>query len=182
MRHRPTKASVLGPIIAPLKAQLLDLLLVRRMRGIIVAIHAAAAVAVASAAGDVAEKECAKRMVDDVLRTHICHIHHIRLRKLSVPVDETFPKTPDNDAYHRAEICRFPHACLFATNSRGDSVELPPPTHRDALVCKGCFRAQREWAVAHPKTEWGRFILSHQTSNHAMQPTASPRTASLFDD
>ena len=131
------------------------------MRFVILAAIVIAFPSTGSARDETSFKECVRLMIHDELTTHVCHIHHLRLREVSLAVDETFPQTPENDAFHRAQACHFPHAWFFGTNSHTDLIEVPPPTHRDALVCTACRRAQREWAIAHPNTKWSRFILAH---------------------
>lgn len=104
--------------------------------------------------------KCAKEAVNDILRTGICHIHHIRLRETSVPIDIEFEPGCD-DPYYNIEVCYFPHARLFARNN-SDVIEWPPPKEDKVFVCPLCRRAQKEWAIAHAKTKWGHYILSHQ--------------------
>ena len=101
-----------------------------------------------------------KRLVRDAIRaqrTGICNIHHIRMQKKRLPL--YFGLLVFDDPYYSAELVYFPNAREHVNGGcQIDPVWQKQPHFR--YVCSECKRAQREWAIAHPKSDWSKDVLA----------------------
>ena len=89
--------------------------------------------------------------------TGICNIHHIQMQKKRVPIYFGLPVF--EDPYYSAALAYFPNAREYVNGGcEVDPVEDKQPHFR--YVCAKCKQAQRQWAVAHPKSEWAKDILA----------------------
>jgi hypothetical protein len=90
-------------------------------------------------------------------RTGVCNIHHIRMEKKRVPM--YFGLLVFEDPYYSAQLAYFPNAREYVNGG----CEVDPVLQKQAhfrYVCPECKRAQRQWAIAHPKSDWSRDILA----------------------
>jgi hypothetical protein len=101
------------------------------------------------------------RLVRGAIRaqqTGICTIHHIQMQKKRVPI--YFGLLVFEDAYYSAELAHFPNAQEHVNGGcEVDSCSPEAGTFKIRLSQK-CKRAQRQWAIAHPKSDWSKDILA----------------------
>jgi hypothetical protein len=101
-------------------------------------------------------------------QTGFCNVHHIamerRVAKVSFGLNAIDGKTRIYIARH------FPNANECWNGGCSPDAKIAREKHF-VYVCPACKRAEREWELKHRKSP-----------NQTMQPTASPSTASLFDD
>jgi hypothetical protein len=104
-----------------------------------------------------AEHERLVRAAIKAQQTGICNIHHIRMQKKRVPI--SFGLFVLDDPYYSAELVYFPNARDYVNGGcEVDPVRQKEPHFR--YVCSECKRAQRQWASAHPKSDWSKDILA----------------------
>jgi hypothetical protein len=92
-------------------------------------------------------------------KSGICNVHRVKMLKRQVPVH--FGLLDSTDPYYSHEVSRFPHAKEYVNGGcEGDPVaekRLHP-----TFVCLECKRAERQWALSHPKHEVAKEILARQ--------------------
>ena len=106
-----------------------------------------------------AEEERLLRGAIDAQRTGICNIHHIRMQKKQVPI--YFGLAMSNDPYYSAELVYFPNAQEHVEGG----CEYDPVRAKQRhyiFVCPQCKRAQRQWAIAHPRDLRAKEILAQR--------------------
>jgi hypothetical protein len=107
-----------------------------------------------------AQREKLTRAAIRAQETGICNLHHVKMQKKRVPVH--YGLLVFDDPYYTGELCYFPHAREYVN---GGCV-LPSLDFRKErawrYVCPKCKRAQRQWAIAHPKSEWSKDILARR--------------------
>ncbi len=92
--------------------------------------------------------------------TGICNLHHVKMLKKRVPVH--YGLLVFDDPYYLAELGYFPNAREYV-NGGCDIPSLDITKERSwRFVCPVCKRAQREWALKHPKSEWSKDILANR--------------------
>jgi hypothetical protein len=90
----------------------------------------------------------------------ICNIHHIRMQRKMVPISFGGPLRFDTPFYY-ATMRYFPNArehinggCVIDKKLLGKK--------KPRYVCPVCKRAEREWALEHPKDDDAKWMLSRQ--------------------
>ena len=122
------------------------------------------------------EREKLARGAIKAQQTGICNLHQVRMQKRRVPVHYGLVVT--DDAYYLAQLCYFPNAREYV-NGGCDIPSLDVQKERAwRYVCPACKRAQKQWALAHPKVNGRKTYLRTDRSNHSMKPTAAFRHAS----
>jgi hypothetical protein len=100
------------------------------------------------------------RLVRGAIRaqqTGICTIHHIQMQKKRVPI--YFGLLVFEDPYYSSELAHFPNAQEHVNG--GCEVDLARQKQLHfRFVCPECKRVQRQWAIAHPKSDCSRDILA----------------------
>ena len=92
-------------------------------------------------------------------KSGICNVHRVKMLEKQVPI--RFGLIDFTDPYYSHEISRFPHTHEYVNGGcEFDPVAEKRP-HR-TLVCPECKRAERRWALAHPKHEIAKDILAQQ--------------------
>jgi len=81
----------------------------------------------------------------------ICNIHHIRMQKKMVPIYFGGPLPFDTPFYY-ATMREFPNAREHI-NGGCEIDEKLLGKKRPRYVCPACKRAEREWALKHPKDD-----------------------------
>ena len=93
-------------------------------------------------------------------KTGICNLHHVKMERKRVPVH--YGLLVFDDPYYLAELCYFPNARDYV-NGGCVLPSLDIAKEREwRYVCPGCKRAQKQWALAHPKSEWSKDILANR--------------------
>jgi len=79
------------------------------------------------------------------------------MQKRRVPIHYGLVVT--DDPYYLAQLCYFPNAREYVNG--GCDIPLLDVQKERAwrYVCPACKRAQKQWALAHPKSEWSKDIL-----------------------
>jgi len=103
------------------------------------------------------EREKSARGAIKAQQTGICNLHHVRMQKRRVPIHYGLVVT--DDPYYLAQLCYFPNAREYVNG--GCDIPLLDVQKERAwrYVCPACKRAQKQWALAHPKSEWSKDIL-----------------------
>ena len=92
-------------------------------------------------------------------KSGICNVHGVKMLKKRVPIH--FGLLDFTDPYYSHQISRFPHAQEYVNGG----CEVDPVAEKRlywTLVCPECKRAERRWALAHPKHEIAKYILAHR--------------------
>ena len=90
--------------------------------------------------------------------TGVCNLHHVKMQKKRVPVH--YGLLVFDDPYYLAELCYFPNAREYV-NGGCVLPSLDIGKERGwRFVCPACKRAQKQWALAHPKSDWSKNTLA----------------------
>jgi hypothetical protein len=107
-----------------------------------------------------AQKEKLTRAAIKAQETGICNLHHVKMQEKRVPVH--YGLLVVDDPYYTAQVCYFPHAREYV-NGGCDIPSLDFQKERSwRYVCPECKRVQKQWAIAHPKSEWSKDILARR--------------------
>lgn len=103
-----------------------------------------------------------ERLVRGALKaqdTGICNVHHVHMRRKHVAIH--FGLLVFDDPYYSAELVQFPNARDWVNGG----CDFDPAEEKRAhfrLVCPECTRARKQWALAHPKSQWSQKFLARQ--------------------
>jgi hypothetical protein len=91
--------------------------------------------------------------------TGICNIHHVQMEKKRVPIYFGLPDF--SNPYYSNERSRFPNAREYVNGG----CEVDPAAEKKRyprFVCPACKRAERRWALAHPKNDIAKHISAQR--------------------
>jgi hypothetical protein len=93
-------------------------------------------------------------------KTGICNLHHLKMERKRAPVH--YGLLVFDDPYYLAELGYFPNAREYV-NGGCVLPSLDVAKKRSwRYVCPECKRARKQWALAHPKSEWSKDILANR--------------------
>jgi hypothetical protein len=90
--------------------------------------------------------------------TGVCNVHHMHMKKTIVPIH--WGLVVMENPYYSAELHDFPNARAYVNGG----CEFDPKRDRAKhwrYVCPECKRAEKDWALKHPKDPDAEWILSH---------------------
>jgi len=105
-----------------------------------------------------AEMDRLARAAIKAQETGVCNIHHIRMQKKLVPIYFGGPANFDSQFYY-ATMRQFPNAREHINGGCVVHEKLVGKKKR-RYVCPACKRAEREWALKHPKDDDAKWVLS----------------------
>jgi hypothetical protein len=105
-----------------------------------------------------AEMDRLARAAIKAQETGVCNIHHIRMQRKLVPINFGGP-LDFGSPFSYATMRQFPNA---REHIDGGCVvdEKLVGRKKPRYVCPACKRAEREWALKHPKDDAAKWVLS----------------------
>ena len=87
----------------------------------------------------------------EALKTGICEVHKVAMKKVAVPIRYGLPSGPGpNEPTHVYRMLFFPHAEMFA---EGGCIPIAKQTTEEVLICAECRRAEENYLLHVEKTK-----------------------------